>query len=145
MRLESIVVSALVGVVSELQRVAVCCSMLQCVAESIVVSALVGVVSELQRVAVCCSVLQCVAVCSSALQLTRSHQRPHVTGKMFQKDIFRVEVSTTFGSRLTFFRIFTMPLHPLRHTQYFPRLLPRRHHLDAHQAPAARTSSKSSP
>ena len=119
-----------------LRCVAVCCGVLQCVAVCC---------SVLQCVAVCCSVLQCVAVCSSALQLTRSHQRPHVTGKMFQKDIFRVEVSTTFGSRLTFFRIFTMPLHPLRHTQYFPRLLPRRHHLDAHQAPAARTSSKSSP
>jgi len=44
---------------SELQCVAVCCSVLQRVA---------ACCSVLQRVAACCSVLQCVAVCCSVLQ-----------------------------------------------------------------------------
>ena len=44
---------------SVLQCVAVCCSVLQCVAVCF---------SVLQCVAVCCSVLQCVAVCCSMLQ-----------------------------------------------------------------------------
>jgi len=63
-----------------LQRVAVCCSVLQCVAmlyfsaiqceEDIHSTLFVTLVccSVLQCVAVCCSVLQCVAVCCSALQ-----------------------------------------------------------------------------
>ena len=51
---------------SILQCVAVCCSVLQCVAACCSVSQCVG--SVLQCVAVCCSVLQCVAVCCSVLQ-----------------------------------------------------------------------------
>jgi len=60
-----------------LQCVAVCCSVLQCVAAPLVkalttvhVFARLPVVccGVLQRVAVCCSVLQCVAVCYSVLQ-----------------------------------------------------------------------------
>jgi len=60
---------------SVLQRVAVCCSMLQCV-ELVIHDdthyafyiAFCVSCSMLQCVAVCCSVLQCVAVCCSALQ-----------------------------------------------------------------------------
>jgi len=50
-------VAVYIDVCSELQCVAVCCSVLQCVAVYI------DVCSELQCVAVCCSVLQCIAVC----------------------------------------------------------------------------------
>jgi len=52
-----------------LQRVAACCSVLQCIAVCCI--ALQGVAvrcSVLQCVAVCCSVLQCVAARCSALQ-----------------------------------------------------------------------------
>jgi len=48
---------------SVLQCVAVCCSVLQCVAVECMY-----LLSVLQCVAVCCSVLQCVAVCCSVLQ-----------------------------------------------------------------------------
>jgi len=58
-----------------LQCVAVCCSVLQCVATSefietrdACVLAMEYVAGVLQCVAVCCSVLQCVVVCCSALQ-----------------------------------------------------------------------------
>ena len=61
-----------------LQRVAVCSSVLQCVAECVAVycsvyqesfASLTSVCcSVLQCVVVCCSVLQCVAVCCSVLQ-----------------------------------------------------------------------------
>jgi len=62
--------SVVVGVLVEegvLQCVAVCCSVLQCVALSVCCSvlqclAVCCIVSVLQCVAVCCSVLQCVAV-----------------------------------------------------------------------------------
>jgi len=58
---------------SVLQRVAACCSLVQCVKKSIESE---GLDEEdcrkrrcmLQCVAVCCSVLQCVAVCCSVLQ-----------------------------------------------------------------------------
>ena len=61
---------------SELQWVAVCCNVLQCVCTnfgthvvSIAYMFRISVCcSVLQCVAVCCSVLQCVAVCCSALQ-----------------------------------------------------------------------------
>ena len=49
-----------------LQRVAVYCSMLQCVAVCCIVF------SVLQRVAVCCDMLQCVAECCSALQVVQN-------------------------------------------------------------------------
>jgi len=56
-----------------LQTVAVCCSVLQCVAleETFAMghAYVTGVCCNvLQSVAVCCSVLQCVAVCCSVLQ-----------------------------------------------------------------------------
>jgi len=52
-----------------LQRVTVCCNVLQCVAVCCSVLQCVAVCcSVLQCIAVCCSVLQCVAVCCSVLQ-----------------------------------------------------------------------------
>ena len=57
-----------------LQCVAVCCSVLQCVAESrkdfgpLLSRPARRLLSVLQCAAVCCSVLQCVAVCCSVLQ-----------------------------------------------------------------------------
>jgi len=58
-----------------LQCVAVCCSVLQCVAASsqsdvceVLIDLMVSHVIEAKCVAVCCSVLQCVAVCCSVLQ-----------------------------------------------------------------------------
>ena len=54
---------------SQLQCVAVCCSVLQCVEVCCSVLQLVAVsCSVLQCIAVCCSVMQCVAVCCSVLQ-----------------------------------------------------------------------------
>ena len=53
---------------SELQCVAVCCSVLQCVAVCC---------SVLQRVAVCCSVLQCVAVCLLPRFVTHMNEPCH--------------------------------------------------------------------
>ena len=54
---------------SVLQCVAVCCSVLQCVAKCCSVLQCVAMrCSVLQFVAVCCSLLQCVAVCYSVLQ-----------------------------------------------------------------------------
>ena len=58
------------------QRVAVCCSLLQSVADEDMARPLVAAAArcvavwldELQYVVVCCSVLQCVAVCYSVLQ-----------------------------------------------------------------------------
>jgi len=53
-----------------LQRVAACCSVLNCVSV-VVACTLVGDFAKqilLQCLAVCCSVLQCVAVCCSVLQ-----------------------------------------------------------------------------
>jgi len=47
------------SLLQRVERVAACCSVLQCVAVCC---------SVLQRVAVCCSVLQCVAACCSVLQ-----------------------------------------------------------------------------
>jgi len=47
---------------SVLQRVAACCSVLQCVAYP-----LKSACSLMSAVAVCCSVLQCVAVCCNVL------------------------------------------------------------------------------
>ena len=62
---------------SVLQRVALRCNMLQCVAandgschEYVCVAVFYSVI---QRVVVCCSVLQCVAVCCSVLQCVASH------------------------------------------------------------------------
>jgi len=67
-----------------LQCVAVCCSVLQCVAvyqersctlvlQARIIAIYVAVCcSVLQCVAVCCSVLQCVAVCSSVLQRVKA-------------------------------------------------------------------------
>ena len=51
-----------------LKHVAVCCSVLQCVAVSHVAAIRHGSKACLQCVAVCCSVMQCVAVCCSVLQ-----------------------------------------------------------------------------
>jgi len=52
-----------------LQRVAACCSVLQCIAVYCSVLQCIAVYcSVLQYVAACCSVLQCVAVCCSVLQ-----------------------------------------------------------------------------
>jgi len=56
-----------------LQCVAVCCSVLHCVAvgylkESSLMGYNAACCSVLQSVAVCCGVLQCVAVCCSVLQ-----------------------------------------------------------------------------
>ena len=64
-----------------LQRIAVCCSLLQCVAVSHDVAMCMrylscinygggrqGIISVLECVEVCCSVLQCAAVCCSVLQ-----------------------------------------------------------------------------
>jgi len=48
-----------------LQCVAMCCIVLQCVADT----CRKPIYSVLQCVAVCCSVLQCVAVCCSVLQI----------------------------------------------------------------------------
>jgi len=52
-----------------LQRVATCCSVLQCVAvfRSVLMVRWLVLAGE-GNVAVCCSVLQCVAVCCSVLQ-----------------------------------------------------------------------------
>jgi len=56
---------------SELQCVAVCCSVLHH-SSTVYGVATIGRVNVLQCVAVCCSVLQCVAVCCSALQCSTS-------------------------------------------------------------------------
>jgi len=62
-----------------LQRVAACCSALQCVAacRSFMIAVVpILAVSTVRYVAACCSVLQCVAVCGSVWQLydsCRSH------------------------------------------------------------------------
>ena len=51
------------------RSVAVCCSVLQCVAETDSDALRSEFLDRvLQSVAVCCSVLQCVAVCCSVLQ-----------------------------------------------------------------------------
>jgi len=74
---------------SVLQRVAACCSVLQCVAErqceSVVMVVLLGggfqqcgaaCCSVLQHVAACCSVLQCVATCCSVSVRVCRHRLP---------------------------------------------------------------------
>jgi len=53
---------------SVLPRVAACCSVLQCVAVRYTARSREDSRLVLQCVAVCCSVLQCVAVCCSVLQ-----------------------------------------------------------------------------
>ena len=54
--------------------IAVCCSVLQCVASCrSVLQCVVVCCSVLQCVAVCCSVLQCVAVCCSVEHLTEKN------------------------------------------------------------------------
>ena len=66
-----IVLPCVASCCSALQCAAVCCSVWQCVA---------GRCSVLQSVAVLCSVLQCVAVCCRALSRAKSHkQMSHVT------------------------------------------------------------------
>jgi len=77
-------------------RVAVCCSVLQCVAQCC------NVLEPQNRVAVCCSVLQCVAVCCSALQsvamflsrrrysyrVAKTHRMPHLYRSFSAKETY---------------------------------------------------------
>jgi len=81
------------------QCVAVCCSVLQCVAVCCSVLQCVTVCcSVLQCVAVCCSALQCVAVCCSVLQCA---------AVCLQQDDFKERAvaltCNTFGSHMSHF------------------------------------------
>jgi len=59
------------GLLKLVQCVAVCCSVLQCVAHhyTVLIARSKGLLKLVQCVAVCCSVLQCVAVCCSVLHI----------------------------------------------------------------------------
>jgi len=91
-----------------LQCVALCCSVLQCVAADVceshpvhapvtllsVTPHVIATTGVLQCVAVCCSVLQCVAVCCSMLQYAA--QRVAVCCSVLQRDVVSTPLSVTF-------------------------------------------------
>ena len=69
------------GLSGVLQCVAVCFSVLQCVAARICLTFVIPLILKLklQRVAACCSMSQCVAVCCSALQCVAADTDTHGT------------------------------------------------------------------